>query len=356
MRSATSRAIDSSFTNGNDSHTADVSVSQEAAVGRRKRPLCSRCVRPVRVCICSALPAQPVEFQKCQVVVLQHPHEARRKNRSMPLVQLCIKGATDDTSQLREELVKKDISSTDFHLRTLVHRRLGNDVDPGIMNMINDPNVDVILIFPGDSAVSLDSGLDEVRRRRIERSSSGRLANRASDPTTAAEKEEKILLIFLDATWSYAREMDRANTFGNIGKGWWPKDIIRVKLIPSKQDKIPIQIALDEVAARTGTFRPNRFEIRTPPSVDHLSTAECLAWVVATIEENPMIYETLLRPLDLMVEKWKSFSEGRCLNRFTDGDGPMEGQTCERRPRPNGNGRRKDKRRKKSNERYDAKN
>jgi len=54
-----------------------------------------------------------------------------------------------------------------------------------------------------------------------------------------------------------------------------------------------------------------RFNIRTPPSPEHLSTAECLAWVASKVEEDPIIYDTLMKPLDSMVQKWRSFSGGK---------------------------------------------
>ena len=46
-----------------------------------------------------------------------------------------------------------------------------------------------------------------------------------------------------------------------------------------------------------------------PPTSNHLSTAECIAWVLSAIERKPHIYEVLMGPLDLMVEKWRSFSD-----------------------------------------------
>ena len=44
------------------------------------------------------------------------------------------------------------------------------------------------------------------------------------------------------------------------------------------------------------------------------------------MEDDASIYGTLMRPLDLMVEKWKSFSDNREQGSrgFTDRDGPME--------------------------------
>lgn len=56
------------------------------------------------------------------------------------------------------------------------------------------------------------------------------------------------------------------------------------------------------------TYR--RFDIRTPPSPDHLSTAECIATVLREVEgeSNKDIFDVLMRPLDLMVSQWRSFA------------------------------------------------
>ena len=98
----------------------------------------------------------------------------------MPLINLCVAGATDDEEALSwgrkatKKKKKKEKARTvppvdDFHIRTIVHRRLGDEVDPEIMTIINDPNRDILLLFPSDDAVSLDEGMNEIGRRRKER-------------------------------------------------------------------------------------------------------------------------------------------------------------------------------------------
>jgi hypothetical protein len=85
--------------------------------------------------------------------------------------------------------------------------------------------------------------------------------------------------------------MDRANVQNNC----YPKHMLRVQL--SEQDF-------------DSSFKPRRFDIRTPPTDQHLSTAECLALVLSRIEhdEHRIIYDTIMKPLDLMVRQWHSFS------------------------------------------------
>ena len=95
--------------------------------------------------------------------------------------------------------------------------------------------------------------------------------------------------------------MDRAN----LQHGLYPTNTLRVQL--SEQDLVGLV--------------PRRFDIRTPPpspSPQHyyyLSTAECLAWVVARVEERPEIYDILMKPLDLMVQQWHSFAAAAAKQR-----------------------------------------
>ena len=53
------------------------------------------------------------------------------------------------------------------------------------------------------------------------------------------------------------------------------------------------------------------FDIRTPPSASYLSLAECLVLCVLAVEDYLSIYRALMRPLDLMLEKWNNFSNNR---------------------------------------------
>lgn len=300
----------------------------------------------------------------------------------------------------------KEGDGRDFHLRTVVARRLGDEIDPKIMDLINDPAEDVLLVYPSPDAMSLKDGLEELgKRRRVRREEKDRMGGDKSidagqskdnggeeEKARGREKEEegKITLLFLDATWKYAREMERANTRG----GHWPVDLVRVRLCPtggmaarrdgkgigceeddgesadftgslddkggsgafddsvkikstttegcggdvtpSVEGKTRSQVTLatasdddaDISSSLPDNFQARRFHIRTPPSASHLSTAECIAWVVSVIERKPKLYETLMKPLDLMVEKWNSFRDnrdGNCERRgFTDGDGRLE--------------------------------
>lgn len=47
-----------------------------------------------------------------------------------------------------------------------------------------------------------------------------------------------------------------------------------------------------------------RFAIRTPKSENHWCTAEAIAHTLAKIEDRREIFDTIMKPLDLVVERW----------------------------------------------------
>ncbi|CAB3989068.1 Hypothetical predicted protein [Paramuricea clavata] len=56
---------------------------------RAKRPICDRCKRPAKVCLCEAFPDKPLEISTT-VYVLQHPEERRRTLTTVPLLAACL--------------------------------------------------------------------------------------------------------------------------------------------------------------------------------------------------------------------------------------------------------------------------
>ena len=68
------------------------------------------------------------------------------------------------------------------------------------------------------------------------------------------------------------------------------------------------------------------FDIKTPLRYSNLSTVKCLVWCTLDVEEDVFIYSTLMRPLDLMMDKWKSFSDNmeQGGRDFINRDVPME--------------------------------
>jgi DTW domain-containing protein YfiP len=272
----------------------DQSKKQEIGNQKKKRPICERCLRPTpRACICHGLPDQPIQLQKSRILVLQHPHEIRHKNRSLPLMELCLEPSA---------------------IHTVVARRLGVEgiIDAETRKRLYESPA--LLLYPSQEpsdqqqVVSLEEGLEMIKRQQQENHS------------TDNQQSQKITIFVIDATWRYAKEIHKAN----LKEEQYPSHMIKVSLrpIPSKgesgnenENSAEEKTTAETISTTTTTtpvgFKPRRFDIRTPPSEECLSTAECIAWAVAATEDNPELYASLMKPLDVMVEKWKSFSDSR---------------------------------------------
>jgi DTW domain len=334
---------------------------------RQRRAVCPECLRPTpSACICSALPATRLQLRSVHCVVLQHPHEAALKNASLPLVQLCVHPdnltvligrrlpTIPNSTSLEESATSPPIqgaSNTDTSASSTARR-------PEI-GWIQDGDRDVWLLFTSPTAISLRRALQQRQH-----------------PT------KKIVLLVLDGTWKvcaracallcvplvknwfmkivphtlviftvamdgckqFAREMDRAN----VQHDCYPRHLVRVQFEPDDLASCwqPDTTAGSNSTATTASssssssssssphpiaFRPRRFDIRTPPTDEHLSTAESMAIALACIEsdsryhfapdnignndddndttmETPDIYSTIMKPLDLMVQQWHGFT------------------------------------------------
>jgi DTW domain-containing protein YfiP len=286
---------------------------------KKKRAICDRCKFPKeKACICAALPDTPLStlFRRCRVIVLQHPHELRRKNRSLPLVELALFG-----KHLGNEEQKNSSTTTDrdFVMKTIVGRRIGENTDDAVSKLLIDPNEVVALVFPHPNAMDLEDGLllAESKLKDNSQSQEGKANESHSD--------KKMTLIFIDASWKHAKEMDNKTEAAGV----WPKNLIRVQLTPSTSPTANQEETTSSDSKPA--FIQRRFQIRAPPSPDHLSTAECMAWIASRVEQNSEIYEGIMKVLDYMVELWRGFasSDGSDDKRkgrgsFTDGDGCRE--------------------------------
>lgn len=283
----------------NDQPSATTTASTNDDSNRKKkRQICDICQRPApQVCICEALPATKQHLSNVKVIILQHPKEFKHKNRSVPILELCWR--SED-------------------LKLAVGRRLGDQLPNDCQALLQPPHLPV-LVFPltreeeatskqssdMSSKTSLQESLslkelhvkiDEWKKNQVS-------SNTGTDDNT----EPKVILLALDATWKYAREMHKANLQGSH----YPSHMLRLGITA---DDLPT------------TFQASRFEIRTtptpqpnsnptntpkeqpPPSeASWMSTGECVAWLVSELEGDASIYETVLKPLDSMVTKWNSF-------------------------------------------------
>jgi DTW domain-containing protein YfiP len=281
----------------NNNHDESLSAATEGNNNNNKRRLlCDTCDRPTpKACICQGLPASRIRLRTCHILVLQHPHEKRRKNCSLPLVQLCLAPES---------------------ITVVVSRRLGDQVDPKAMALLQQHSR-VLLIFPTQSQAQVQVDHDQDNDNNINNDNNNNNNNNTETlslsqaqeycrSTTSLPREEddsinhnKVLIVILDATWKYAREMDKAN----IMHQQYPKHMKRVEL------------AWDDPLRPQEAIIPKRFDIRTPPSQIHFSTAECIAWIITALEflneqqqqqqqHDVSLYATLMKPLDVMVAKW----------------------------------------------------
>ena len=296
---------------------------------RRKRAICAVCDRPKEsACFCSALPCVKIQLKYAYCIILQHPNEAKQhQNRSLPFIEHCIdslhylkiiarrfpslsgvesdschtstNARVDLSTKTNDCIVTPSVSSDTKHINEtnkLCYVHLMNT----ILHKLS-PSPDELptiwLLSPNDkTSIPLTEALElwEGRKQSLLKSS----------------MYPKIIVLVLDATWKFAKEMDRAN----IQHGCYPSSLLqRIQLTPSDFDH---PFFMEEQRQRLDndndsdapSFR--RFSIRTPPKANtsdnivYLSTAECLAYVLARIERQDDIYATIMKPLDLMVGQW----------------------------------------------------
>ncbi len=247
---------------------------------KRKREICERCERPTpAACVCQSLPCEPLTLSNARIIILQHPNERKRKNSSLPLVELSLFSdcwRTDDKPELPKE---------DFTMYKSVARWWGEQaVHPEVWKIVNNQKEPVLLCFPSEDAISIE---DAIQRMSINTNTLGK--DQQCSLTAKQNLKRKINIIFIDATWKFAKEMDSKT----VKNGGWPSQTLRVQISNFGED-----------------FKPKRFDIRTPPSQTHLSTAECIAQTLKVIEDNGTeIFDILMKPLDLMVQQWHSFSD-----------------------------------------------
>jgi DTW domain-containing protein YfiP len=221
----------------------------------------------------------------------------------MPLVDLCVFGSIDsgDTTTETQECEE------DFVMKTIVGRGLGPDGHADVINHLIDPNQVIVLVFPGQDVMDFEEGIQLAEMRCC-------VDAKNDDAADSATEHKKMTLLFIDATWKHAREME-----AKLRKSLDCKHWIRVQLVPTalEESNSDHQVGLNDdgvaISNHDNTnnsnqetpFIPRRFEIRAPPSPNHLSTAECLAWVASRVERNPDIFESITKVLDYMVHLWK---------------------------------------------------
>ncbi|KAI4300791.1 hypothetical protein L6164_034127 [Bauhinia variegata] len=143
-------------------HSATCKPEPPTRSGRRS--ICSNCSRPLPVCLCHALPAQPIQTTT-RVVILHHPHEAQHKLSTTPI------------------LAKTLINAT-----TIIGRRLRPGISP-----VLDQSPNAIYLFP-PTHTSPALNVSHLQ---------------ASD--LIRDKGKDLVLVAFDGTWKHAKEMVKAS-------------------------------------------------------------------------------------------------------------------------------------------------
>lgn len=148
-------------------------ASPESASGSRR--ICSgRCRRPIPVCICAALPPEPIPTAT-HLLLLRHPHELRHRLSTAPALPLCLR-----------------------RCETVAGRRLRPGSSPALDTLAAAPPSPfprALFLFP-----SIPPHLPAAR-----------LADFAESAQGKAARGKGLVLVVFDGTWSHAKEMVRAS-------------------------------------------------------------------------------------------------------------------------------------------------
>lgn len=136
-----------------------------------KRPTCSRCRRPQKVCLCPFLPPQPLEVSTCLYVV-QHPAEESRVLRTVPLLAACLPQGK---------------------CNVIVGRKFSEEKHPELAAVCRDSRT--LILYPGPKSQNLEELLQHQAIGTINHN-----------------------VIIIDGTWSQAKNMFLQNSLFHLPK------------------------------------------------------------------------------------------------------------------------------------------
>ncbi|KAK8478650.1 hypothetical protein V6N13_009284 [Hibiscus sabdariffa] len=140
----------------------EATASQSPTPQVQRRQLCTRCDRPLPVCLCHALPPSPLPT-KTKILIIRHPHESRHKLNTTPLIS------------------KTLLNSTTVSSRRLLRHHLPDEAPPAIYLFPPSPSAPAVALSHLEST---------------------NLLNYRTSP---------LLLIVFDGTWKHAKEMVSAS-------------------------------------------------------------------------------------------------------------------------------------------------
>ncbi|XAR68516.1 hypothetical protein NMG60_11003660 [Bertholletia excelsa] len=213
-----------------------------------RRTICaSGCERPVNVCLCGTIPAEPISTST-QVVILHHPHEQRHKLATVPVLCKCLRNC-----------------------QTVIGRRLRLGDSPLLDSLYNtaveNPNQPfrAIYLFPGiksSPAIEITEWKSSLDHSQISNS----------------------VLIAFDGTWKHAKEMVHAS-------------------LPFLS-KFATQVCLDYDTGLEGeTIFDSDLILRKEPFSGCMSTMEAVARALRVLEPSGLeIEQRLVEVLRTMVK------------------------------------------------------
>lgn len=267
----------------------------ELDVTRLKRPLCKRCKRPERVCICAHFPLPRYKINTT-IHVIQHPREQdSRLLTTVPLLQECVPknrcfiyrgkkfNAQPKFAQLRDICANKNTVCLWPSVDSI---NIGDYMDT-VRPTASSPPVE---LSTSSSTSSSSSNLESNQPANLNCQATAENETSNSAPTTDVDSQintnssvkgskssekncvsSEVHLIVIDGTWPQAKKMYYNNTFLH--------PLTKVKL--------------------SGQFK-SEFIIRTQPCNDALSTLEATAIAVGQLENKPDFIDVVRKPLRAM--------------------------------------------------------
>ncbi|XP_061173204.1 tRNA-uridine aminocarboxypropyltransferase 2-like [Saccostrea echinata] len=165
---------------------------KDTAINRR--PVCSRCCRPVAVCLCPYLPESPVSIET-NVFILQHPLEESRNLATVPILCECL------PSEKVQIIKGKKFSPRRY---------------PKVAEILRSSNT--LLLFPDSEAADIEA-------------------------IPPAPDGQPYNLVLLDGTWGQAKGMFLHNEVFS-----WPK---KIKLNHSCKSKFVIRTQPNDMSLST---------------------------------------------------------------------------------------------------------
>ncbi|XP_043441858.1 tRNA-uridine aminocarboxypropyltransferase 2 [Prionailurus bengalensis] len=134
-----------------------------------RRPECSRCSRPQKVCLCPFLPLHPLHIST-HLYIIQHPAEENKVLRTVPLLAACL---PQDKCKVK------------------IGRRFSEERDPELSTVCRKS--DTLILYPGAEAVNLEEFI----------------LDSPIYPST---------IIIIDGTWSQAKDIFYKNSLFRLPK------------------------------------------------------------------------------------------------------------------------------------------